>query len=362
MRPAPVARHVKDRSREDGGTPWLGWVDTAALLSQAQAYELAGSLRHAEAAYSSLIVAATRQQDHATLAVAFRRRAVLAHQSGDSARARSALQQSYAVATMMGDRRLTAETLNTLGGLELETRNLAAAEAALLEAEALASADPTILARVEQNLGIVSNIRGDHELAETHYRRSLAAYEALPDPHGSAIAHHNLGMLAADRGDYEVASEHFTTCEALAEASRDSHLVALCLLNHAEVLVALGGPGKARESAEAAERMLLGLGVHFDAGDVYRVLALCDRAEGHLRQAETRLTQARELSRQTGARLTEAEVLRELGRLYAETGRAAEGRVLLREAAQTFAGLGARGDAEATEREAGRLGAGVAMY
>jgi tetratricopeptide (TPR) repeat protein len=349
---APTARHVTDQRHQDLGSPWLGWVDTAALLNQAQAYELAGSIRHAEAAYNSLIVAATRQQDHATLAVAFRRRAVLAHQSGDSARARSALQQSYAVATMMGDRRLTAETLNTLGGLELETRNLEAAEQALLEAEALASQDPTILARVEQNLGIVSNIRGDLEVAETHYRRSLAAYEALPDPHGSAIAHHNLGMLAADRADFAKASEHYATCEKLAEDSRDLHLVALCLLNHAEALVALNRPTVARQNAEAAERMFQGLGVHFDAGDVHRVLALCDRAEGQLGQAESRLGQARELARQTGARLTEAEVLRELGRLYRQTGRSAEGVALLHEAAQSFAGLGARGEAEATEREA----------
>ena len=75
----------------------------------------------------ALIVAATRQRDHATLSAAFRHRAVLAHQAGDTVRARGALQQSYAVATILGDRRLTAETLNTLGGLELETRNLAAA-------------------------------------------------------------------------------------------------------------------------------------------------------------------------------------------------------------------------------------------
>jgi tetratricopeptide (TPR) repeat protein len=346
---------VTDQRHDEVGTPWLGWVDTTALLNQAQAYELAGSLRHAEAAYNSLIVAATRQQDHATLSVAFRRRAVLAHQSGDTARARSALQQSYAVATMLGDRRLTAETLNTLGGLELETRNLEAAEQALLEAEALASADPTILARVEQNLGIVSNIRGDLELAETHYRRSLAAYEALPDPHGSAIAHHNLGMLAADRGDFAKASEHFATCEELAEASRDMHLVALCLLNHAEVLVALNQPVNARRNAEEAERMFQGLGVYFDACDVHRVLALCDRAEGQLGQAEARLMQARELARQTGARLTEAEVLRDLGRLYGETGRKTEGVALLREAARAFAGLGARGEAGATESEAARL-------
>ncbi len=352
---------MTDRSPEAAGTPWLGWVDTAGLLSQAQSYELTGSLRNAEAAYNSLIVAATRQRDHATLAVAFRRRAVLAHQSGDTVRARSGLQQSYALATMLGDRRLTAETLNTLGGLELETRNLAAAEAALLEAEVLASADPTILARVEQNLGIVANIRGEHEVAECHYRRSLAAYEALPDPHGCAIAHHNLGMLAADRGDCLQALAHYAACETLAEASRDAHLVALCLVNHAEVLVALNRPEEARRGAEAAERAFHGLGSNFDAADVHRVLALCDRAEGLLRQAEARLVQGLELSRLTGSRLTEAEMLRDLGRVYAETGRIGEAQGALREAVQLFGALGALGEVEATGVELGRLGVEVPM-
>jgi len=355
-------RHVVDHSPDDGGTPWLGWVDTAALLAQARAYELAGSVRHAEAAYGALIVAATRQQDHATLAAAFRHRAVLAHQAGDTVRARSALQQSYAVATILGDRRLTAETLNTLGGLELETRNLAAAETALLEAEALASEEPAVLARVEQNLGIVANIRGQHDAAEAHYRRSLAAYEALPDPHGSAIAHHNLGMLAADRGDLGQAAAHYDACERLAEGSRDAHLVALCLLNRAEVLIALGRSAEARRDVESAERVFHALGAHFDAADVRRVLALCDRADGLLGQAEARLAQARELAKITGARLTEAEAARDLGRLYAETGRVKEAHATLREAAQAFEGLGAAAEAEATEREMARLGAAGSVH
>jgi tetratricopeptide (TPR) repeat protein len=350
---------VKKHLPAEAGTPWLGWVDTVALLSQAQAYELAGSLRNAEAAYNSLIVAATRQQDHATLAVAFRRRAVLAHHAGDGPRARIGLQQSYAVATMLGDRRLTAETLNTLGGVELETRNLDAAEAALLEAEALASDDPTILARVAQNLGIVANIRGDHDAAEGHYRRSLAACEALPDPHGRAIAHHNLGMLAADRGEWARASEHYAACERLAELSRDAHLVALCLLNNAEVLVALQRPAEARRDAETAERAFHALGSDFDAADVHRVLALCDRAEGLLRQAEGRLKQALELARLTGFRLTEAEVLRDQGRLCAEAGRMAEAVALLRESARVFGSLGAAVDAASGEREAARLSEGA---
>jgi tetratricopeptide (TPR) repeat protein len=215
----------------------------------------------------------------------------------------------------------------------------------------LASEEPAVLARVEQNLGIVANIRGQHDSAEAHYRRSLAAYEALPDPHGSAIAHHNLGMLAADRGDLPQAEAHFDASERLAEASRDAHLVALTLLNRAEILLALGRAAEARRDVASAERGFQALGAHFDAADVYRVLALCDRSDGLLGQAEARLLQARELAKMTGARLTEAEAIRDLGRLSAELGRGQEAHAILREAVQAFEDLRATGDAVVTAME-----------
>jgi len=331
--------------------PTNGWIDTAALLAKARNCESSGALHEAESIYNALIVAATRQGDQATLAEAFRRRAVLDHHAGDSARARSALQQSYAVAVSLGDHRLTAETLNTLGGLELETRNLAAAEAALQQAAKFAEEHPSILARVSQNLGIVANIRGDHASAEVYYHHSLMAYEMLGDPHGSAITQHNLGMLAADRGDYQQAVAHYQSCEALTATSGDSHLGALSLVNHAEALLALGQPAAARNAIETAERTLQGLGTHFDAADVQRVLALCDRADGAVHHAEARLLRARELAQMTDARLTEAEVGRDLGRLYAETGRVDRARKALGDAAQTFSDLGATADAETTRRE-----------
>src|SRR5262249_39369063 len=190
--------------------------------------ERSGDTRNAEDAYNSLIVTAARQGDQAMLAEAFRRRAILAHQSGDSARARSALQQSYAVTTLLGDPLLAARTLNTLGGLELETRMRDARDAAVPEAAAVACDDPVLVARVYQNLGIVANIRGDHAAAEVNYRRSLAAYEGLCDTHGSAISRHNLGMLSADRGNHHEALEHYEKCRALARESGDAHLGALC--------------------------------------------------------------------------------------------------------------------------------------
>ncbi len=330
-------------------------VNIAALLAQASAFERGGAPRDAEAAYNSVIVTAARQGDQATLAEAFRRRAVLAHQAGDSMQARSALKQSYAVTMLLGDRRLTASTLNTLGGVELETRNLDAAEDALTEASELAGDDPELLARISQNLGIVANIRGDHGAAEVHYRRSLAAYEAFSDLHGSAIARHNLGMLAADRGDNREAIAHFQLCESLARESGDAHLGALCRVNYGEVLLALGRRSEARRVVEDAQHTFEALEAHFDVPDVQRVLALCDRADGLLRQAESRLVAARELARIADARLIEAEVARDLGRVYAETGRPAEAQTAFKEAALTFAEMGVTCERDSTDRERAEL-------
>jgi eukaryotic-like serine/threonine-protein kinase len=334
------------------------WVDVPELLRQARQFETAGHVCAAEAAYDAVIVSATRQDDQAALAEAFRRRAIMAHQCGDSPRARSGLRQSYAVAAMLGNRRLMAETLNALGGLELETRNLAAAEAALTEALDFAAEYPAVLARVAQNLGIVANIRGDLPAAESHYRRSLAAFELLGDRTGSAITLHNLGMLTADRGAHADACAFYGECEQLADLTGDAHLAALCRVNHAESLVALGQVSEGRDTVERAGRSLEALGSRFDAPDVERVLALCDRAEGRDVQAESRLGRARELAQLTEARLTDAEIARDLGRLYAQTGRPALARHALREAVDAFGDLGALGEVRATRLELETLGAG----
>ena len=136
----------------------------------------------------------------------------------------------------------------------------------------------------------------------------------------------------------------------------DAHLAAICRVNHAESLLALGEVGEGRATVERAGRSLEALGSRFDAPDVERVLALCERAEGSDAQAETRLGRARELAQLTDARLTVAEIARDLGRLYAQTGRPALARRALRESVDAFGDLGAMGEARATRLELETLG------
>ncbi|HEU4698688.1 MAG TPA: tetratricopeptide repeat protein [Gemmatimonadales bacterium] len=320
--------------------------DLVGQLALARQRERTLPLPEARAVYDELVVAATRESNPAVLAEALRRRAILSHQASDDATARAGLQQSYAVARLLADSALAAEALNTLGGLELETGNLVAAEAALTEALGLAAHRPDLTARIAQNLGIVANIRGDHAAAERHYTRSLAAYVELGDDHGCALAHHNLGMVMADRERWEEANAHYAQALALARAQGDAHLAALCLVNHTEALLATGDLGAARTAAEAARGTFLALAARFDLADAERVLALVERAEGAaLPVVEDRLRGAMALARETGARLTEAEAARELGRLYLERGRPADARRHLAEAHQIFSHIGAAVDA-----------------
>ena len=62
-------------------------------------------------------------------------------------------------------------------------------------------------------------------------------------------------------------------------------------------------------------------------------------------EAETRLGRARELAQLTDARLSVAEIARDLGRLYAQTGRPVLARRALRESVDAFGDLGATGKA-----------------
>ena len=145
-------------------------------------------------------------------------------------------------------------------------------------------------------------------------------------------------------------------CERLADGSGDAHLAAICRVNHAESLLALGEVGEGRATVERAGRSLEALGSRFDAADVERVLALCERAEGSDAEAETRLGRARELAQLTDARLSVAEIARDLGRLYAQTGRPVLARRALRESVDAFGDLGATGGGAGARLELETLG------
>jgi putative nucleotidyltransferase with HDIG domain len=313
-------------------------------LTEAIADERAGRVTEASDGYRAVVEAAGREGDARAEAEALRRLSVILHHGNDRTLARELCGRSHELARKSGDQVLASEALNVLAGFDFEAGAMDAARARYHEALELAGDLPRLRGRVEQNLGILANVQGDHAGAVAHYRRSLKAFERSGDDRGRAIVYHNLGMVSADRSQWHDAERYYALSRALATQMSDRHLEGLCLLNHAEVLVARQRYEEARAGAEQALALFNHLGARLDKADAYKVLGVVYRETGRPVLAESRLRAAIEHAVATGSVLSEAESSRELARLLQSMGRNLEALQLLGAAHRLFGRLDARVD------------------
>lgn len=314
------------------------------MLEDAKGHERDGKVGEALRGYREASAAAATAGERRTEAEALRRLAVMHHHRNEAPAARELVARSFSIAQAIGDQVLAGEALNVLAGFDFESGAMEEARARYLEALPLSAATPMLRGRIEQNLGILANIHGDHGGALAHYRRSLEAFESSGDEKGRAIAYHNLGMVSADRGLWEDADGFFGRSLELARAVGDVHLTGLCLLNHSEVHVACRRYEAARSNAETALGIFDQLGTRLDKADAYKVLGVVYRETGRHALAESRLRTAIELAVSTGSVLSEAEASRELARLYQGMGRNQEALRLLSAAHRLFTRIDARVD------------------
>jgi putative nucleotidyltransferase with HDIG domain len=324
--------------------PAPGIGAAAKCLQTALVHERSGAMAEAFQGYRAAAGAAARTGEHAVEAEALRRLAILHHRRNERDLSRELAGRSHALALEIGDAVLAGEALNVLAGFAFETGAMEEARDRFQQALALGGTDPGLRGRIEQNLGILANVRGEHTEAAAHYRRSLEGFELCGDQRGCAIAHHNLGMVCADRQLWDEADGHFARSLAITRAVGDVHLEGLCLLNHSEVHVARQRYEEARGDAEQALAIFDRLGSRLDKADAYKVLGVVYRETGRFALAESRLQSAVEQAVATGSVLSEAEASRELARLYQGMGRNQEALQLLNAAHRLFARLDARVD------------------
>jgi putative nucleotidyltransferase with HDIG domain len=313
-------------------------------LELARAHERAGAIAEAFSCYRAAAEAAAGNGEHGIEAEVLRRLAVLHHRRNDRDAAAELAARSHTIAQQIGDRVLAGEAVNVLAGFAFERGEMDEARVRFQEALALGGTDPGLRGRIEQNLGILANVRGEHAEAAAHYRQSLEGFELSGDRRGCAIAHHNLGMVCADRQLWEDADRHFRHSLEITRAVGEVHLEGLCLLNHSEVHVARQRYDEARTNAEQALAIFDRLGSRIDKADAYKVLGAVYRETGRFTLAESRLQTAVDQAVATGSVLSEAEASRELARLYQAMGRNQEALQLLNAAHRLFSRLDARVD------------------
>ena len=327
----------------------------ADLLRRAREHERAGCTLEALGCYRDAIAEAGRTAEWAIEAEALRRLAVLHHHRSAHAEAREACERSFEIATLNGDRILAAEALNVRAGFAIEHGDIEGARATFLQALELGGASAEIRARIEQNLGVLANVRGLLDEALAHYERALEACRLAGNEHGCALAYHNLGMISADREMWDAADRHYDESQAIAERLGDLHLTALCHLNHAEVYVARQQYDEAKRRAEAALAIFDQLGAQLDKTDAYRVIGVVYRETGRPALAESRLRSSIDLASANGMVLCQAESSRELALLYQQLSRNQEALSLLNAAHGLFSGLDARADLVDVGRKVAQL-------
>jgi tetratricopeptide (TPR) repeat protein len=270
---------------------------------------------------------------------ALRRLGVLRHRQGEAHRGKDLCALSYREAVELGDLRLAGEALNALAGFEYEAGRLSAARSSYVNALALAGGVPSLLGRIEQNLGVLDSVQGNHEGAFAHYRRALEAFRQIGDIQGCAIAFHNLGFIASRRGELEEAETSLSRGAMLATEVGDRYLASLCELHRAEVCHAKELYSDALARAENALECFEQLDDLRAKSDAYKVIGKVLRDSGRLALAEERLKTARDLAAQSGWLLGQAEASRELARLKAGSGRREEALTLLQDAHGLFGQL-----------------------
>ena len=259
------------------------------------------------------------------------------------------------VAAAPADGARTAEALCARAAAEMEAGAVPAARSLYAQALELGRRDPALVARIEQNVGVLAGLEGDLDAAAMHYLRALRGFEALRDELGCGMVYHNLGMIAADRGQWAEAYRHYGRCLHLARSSGDLHLQGLAHLNQSEVHMALDRIDDARRNADLGLEVFQRLGAAANVAAAYRVLGVIFRETGRTALAEARLRAAVDGAADAGAALTEGEAALDLARLYDMMHRRAEAIRFAARARHIFQQVGAGTDLAAASALQERL-------
>lgn len=258
---------------------------------------------------------------------------------------------------LSADRRLSLQLTNLLGALWFESGRVE--EADLLFSELLERAcdwgDAEYVARACNNLGILANVRGEHDRALALYQRALAAYHRLPSLRGLAQTHYNVGIAYRELGFPSEAEGHYDRAAQYAERSRSEDVLGLAESDRGLLCIQTGDPRKGFALARLARERFERLGDPVRAAEAARVQAAAARATGQAADAEALLREALLVATHHENLLLLAETHRDLGVIRAERGDAGAALDHLRSALTHFTRLGAAAEVRVTHALSAQL-------
>jgi len=115
--------------------------------------------------------------------------------------------------------------------------------------------NPSLVARVQNNLALAQNYLGDYRAAEAGYSGALALWKDLRATRFMGLATHNLGVVAERMGNFALALERYREALELFKRVGDRKMIAINLISTGDSLVRIGRPAEARAPLEEAIRI-----------------------------------------------------------------------------------------------------------
>lgn len=324
-------------------------------MERARAAEQAGDGATALQAYEAALVG-LEEKDPRTADV-LRWIGTVHRNRGETQRAERRYRESLELSQRVGYLLGQAHAVNWLAVIAMGRGNLREAEATFKRARRLAkdAGEARLVGAIEQNLGILANIRGDLDSALVHYRSALNQFEASRDDEMRGLVLNNVGMLHTDLRHWDEAHRAFEQAMALARATGNPLLENAVEVNCAELYVACNEWAEATAAAERALILARHRGDRLREAEALKFRAVVERERDDVALAERDLREADHLATQGEDRLLQAEVAREIGDLFLQTGRADDARASFFRALDLFRGVGASLDARDVETRLNQL-------
>ncbi|MBX3144016.1 MAG: tetratricopeptide repeat protein [Trueperaceae bacterium] len=262
------------------------------LAQRAGCLQRLGRYAESEADVSESLEILGSQSPVQELGLALRTRGNGAYMRADLDTARRSFEQALRLAEEIGSRRLMAGCLSSLGLVEKDSGDLAAALNRLNAARRLAEDhDQAILAQSLNNLATVHLRLGEPKQAEELLLKSVAIKRAMGDSRGLASNYTNLGNMHARAGDHERARAHHLDALQLSRQIADVSGVARAHTNLAELAVLNEDWGEATSQFQRSLAIKLRVG---EQGGVVRCYAGLVEAQGRLGSPSAAVASARE--------------------------------------------------------------------
>jgi putative nucleotidyltransferase with HDIG domain len=212
-----------------------------------------------------------------------------------------------------------------------------------------------LIALIDNNLGMLANMRGDTPAALLNYTSALFRYQRLGNQSAATRALMNMGLSHLGLNELDAASACLDQAYEIANGCRDLYIMGFIQLNRAELYLKRQHYEEARQCCDDGFTIFTQLDSKTGLGEAYKFYGALYRETGKPHLADIHLSLALTLSKDASNVLLQAEVQHELARVHLEEHRNLEAIGCLNSAHKLFHAVQARREIMSIDKQLDEL-------